>query len=317
MLTIPQRLLAFATVTLALLTGLTPVAMAEGNVQCTGIGASGNGCSSATVTVVITIDGQQIETSLSGDQSSVVCRTVRGVEVGSTMVVPCETSAGWWSGSRNCYVKLAAPQPDFSSPVWEGHTTGKIYDCTLPAGVGGPGLSFWSDTPPVSTAQVAQLAARAVQTLGLTAVDIGMAPTPTSLDPTSIGIVGLPNWMWVKNPSPRTYGPAVGSASSGGVTVTVTAKVDRVTWTMGDGTPPIVCTTAGTPYAASYGGAPSPDCGHTPGYQKQGTYRVTADSHWAISYSSNVGIGGTLAMNLTRSSSITVGELQAAVVPGR
>ena len=121
----------------------------------------------------------------------------------------------------------------------------------------------------------------------------------------------------VKNPSTRTYGPAVGSASSGGVTVTVTAKVDRVTWTMGDGTAPIVCTTSGTPYAASYGAAPSPDCGHTPGYQKQGTYQVTADSHWTITYTSNVGIGGTLAMNLTRSSSITVGELQAAVVPGR
>lgn len=316
MLTRALRLTASLFLVLAASLVASIPANADATGTCTGISQDMNGCSSAVVTVIVTVDGQAIETTLTSD-AAVVCRTTWGNSVGQPMVVPCETSDGWWSGSRNCYVKASNPQPPLTSPAWQGQTIGKIYDCTLPSGVAGPTITFWSDTPPVSTAQVAQLVARAVQTLGLTAIDIGMAPTPTSIDPNSIGIVGLPNWMWVKNPSPRTYGPAVGSASSGGVTVTVTAKVDRVTWTMGDGTAPIVCTTAGTPYAASYGAAPSPDCGHTPGYQKQGTYQVTAVSHWTISYSSNVGIGGTLAMNLTRSSSLTVGELQAAVVPGR
>jgi hypothetical protein len=307
------RALAAAALVIASLMALSPLpAQADTIVTCTGAASLLSGCSSATVTVVVTIGGQQVEVSLSGGSATVVCHTTWGVAPGGApAVVPCDSSAGWWSGAHQCYVREMSPQPPSSDPVWQGQTSGKVYNCTLPPGVAGPTLPFWAQDPPVSSAQVVNLAARAVQSLGLVAIDIGMAPTPTSIDPASIGVVGLPNWMWVKNPLPRTYGPAVGSASDGVVTVTVTAKVDRVTWTMGDGSAPIICTTAGTPYAASYGASSSPDCGREPGYQHPGTYNVEAASHWTISYTSSVGIGGSLSMSLSGTSSLTVGEYQS------
>jgi len=251
------RVRALAAVLLAALLTPTPTpAHADPTVTCTGVASLSSGCSNATVTVVVTINGQQVEITLSEGGATVVCQTKWGVPAGGApRVIPCESSAGWWSGEHQCYVREMSPQPPLSDPVWQGHTTGKIYDCKLPPGIQGPIVPFWAENPPASSAQVVNLAARAVQSLGLTAIDIGMAPTPTSIDPTSIGVVGLPNWMWVKNPTARTYGPATGSASDGGVTVTVTAKVDRVTWTMGDGSAPIICSAPGTPYTASYGTA--------------------------------------------------------------
>ena len=295
----------------ALFAGGSP-ALAAGSTECTGVAASGMGCTDAVVTVVVEVNGQATEITLSSEGGKVTCQTTMGVPADApAQTVPCDSSAGWWSGTHQCYVREMSPQPPASDPLWQGRTTGKVYDCTLPPGVAGPNLPFWAQDPPVSSAQVVNLAARAVQSLGLTAIDIGMAPTPTSIDPASIGVVGLPNWMWVKNPSPRTYGPAIGSASDGVVTVTVTAKVDRVTWTMGDGSAPIICTTAGTPYAASYGATSSPDCGRSPGYQRPGTYNVEAASHWTISYTSSVGIGGSLSMNLSSVSTVMVGEYQS------
>jgi len=136
-----------------------------------------------------------------------------------------------------------------------------------------------------------------------------MAPTPTSLDASSIGIVGLPNWMWVKDRSDTTWGPKSTSASDNGLSVTVNAKAQKVTWTMGDGSAPIVCTSTGTPYQPSYGKTQSPTCGYS-GYQKQGTYAVKAVTHWVIGYTSNVGISGSLTMDLTSTASVTIGELQ-------
>lgn len=292
------------------LAGPTP-ASADGVITgCTGFAALQSGCSSGTVTITVTTGGQTSSVALtSGGQP--VC-TYQGGQI------PCSSNGGWWSASRGCYVSAMDPQPATTDPQWQalaqGQTGGKIYQCILPSGVAGPNIPFWSGTPPVSTPQVIALVGKATQSLNLRAIDVGMAPTPTSIDPSSIGIVGLPNWLWVKTPTAQTWGPATGTASAPGVTVTVTAHVDKVTWDMGDGTAPIICTGPGTPYIASYGNKSSPTCGHTPGYQKQGTYPVTAVSHWTITYTSSVGVSGTLTMDLTSTASVTIGELQTTVV---
>ena len=301
----PWRLLAVSAALLSLSVAGAPPAHADAQAVCVGQGASNAGCSSATVTITVSVNGSATTLSAGG---APVC-TDNGV------TIPCGLSSGaWWSSSRGCYVSKASPQPPQTDSVWEGHTDGAIYQCmTFANGTGAPVNSlFWSGSAPVSTAQVAQLAAEATSSLNLQGITVGMAPEPTSINPASIGIVGLPNWMWAKAPSAQTWGPASASRSSGGLTVNVVARAQTVTWDMGDGSAPIVCTGPGTPYSASYGKAPSPTCGYS-GYTRQGTYPVSALTHWVVAYTSNVGIDGTLVLDLTSTASVTIGELQTTV----
>ena len=175
--------------------------------------------------------------------------------------MPCSSEYGYWSNSYNCYIQLLDPQPPAGDPSWQGHEPGDgaVYNCYQPQT--DLLILIWSaDPPPNSGAgptprEVAQLA---IEQMNLRAIDIGIAPEPGD---DSIGIVGMPVWMWAANPDSHTVGPITASASAGGITVTATARVHQITWDMGDGTE-VICTTAGTPYKAAYGKKKSPDCGH-------------------------------------------------------
>lgn len=200
------------------------------------------------------------------------------------------------------------PQPPSDDPVWGGHTDGAIYDCVVgPAESGGfvvpLTLRFWSATPPVAPPDPLTLAQQAVESMNLQAVHVGIVPESRA---GSVGLVGVPNWMWVEQPDPQTYGPITRSASAAGFTVTATARVEHVVWDMGDGQV-ITCTGPGTPYEASFGMASSPDCGHT--YTAQGEYTVSATSHWVITWA-GIGRTGTITMDLTRAAAVTIGEAQ-------
>ncbi len=139
--------------------------------------------------------------------------------------------------------------------------------------------------------------------MNLKAIGIGLLPEPR---PGSVGLVGMPNWMWVANPTANTWGPITRSASAAGWTVTATGQVSQVSWDMGDGQV-VVCTGPGTPYEDSYGKAKSPTCGHT--YTRQGSYTVRATSHWVITWA-GIGQAGTIPMDLTQTAAVTVGEAQ-------
>ena len=144
--------------------------------------------------------------------------------------------------------------------------------------VAGPAAGSGTGPTPREVAQIA------IDQMNLSAIDIGIAPEP---GPDSVGLVGMPVWMWAANPNSHTYGPATASASAGGITVTATARVDQITWVMGDGSK-VVCHTAGTPYQASYGKKASPDCGHV--YTKSSAgqpgdqFTVTAISDWVVTW---------------------------------
>ena len=202
------------------------------------------------------------------------------------------------------------PQPDLSDPVWDGKADGAIYDCEVPAEVG-PGLFiapytvfYWAaeapKAPPPPDPRV--LAQQAVDAMQLTPIAIGVVPEPR---PGSIGLVGLPNYMWVRNPTQNTYGPITKSAAAGGFTVTATARVDHVVWDMGDG-PSITCG-QGTPYEARFGKEESPTCGHV--YTRQGRYPVMATSYWVIDWA-GIGQAGTINLDLTQNATLTIGEAQ-------
>ena len=114
----------------------------------------------------------------------------------------------------------------------------------------------------------------------------------------------------------RCTAPIAEAISAGGITITATARLHKITWAMGDGTT-VICTTAGTPYKASYGNKKSPDCGHTyekSSSKKPGTkYTVTATSDWVITWA-GAGQTGTIRLNgLERTAAIAVGEAQVLV----
>ena len=230
--------------------------------------------------------------------------------------VPCTSKDGYWSNTHNCYVQPMKPPPPAGDPSWEGHdpADGAVYWCFQPQT--GMVVHFWSQDAPAGAGagpSPRAVAEMAIKRMSLSAIQIGIVPKP---GPDSVGIVGMPVWMWVEHPDGHTFGPMTASASAGGITVTATAKVHTITWDMGDGTK-VVCHTAGTPYLPSYGGKDSPDCGHV--YLKSSadqageSYTVTATSDWVITWA-GAGQTGTIRLGgLTRTTQITIGEAQVLV----
>jgi hypothetical protein len=231
--------------------------------------------------------------------------------------VPCEQDGMWWSNSYGCYVRALDPQPDGTDPAWGGRDPaggGLIYECWQP--ITDYSVYLWLENAPERSGQGPSpraVAEMAIDEMNLTAITIGIVPDPGA---GSMGIVGMPVWMWAANPSPSTVGPITATASAGGVTVTATAKIHKITWAMGDGSA-VVCQGAGTPYDVSHGGASSPDCGHvythTSAGQSGGVYTVTATSDWVVTWE-GAGQSGTIRMgDLERSVQIAVGEAQVLV----
>ena len=223
--------------------------------------------------------------------------------------VACSDGNSWWSNSLGCYISLASPQPPKSDPIWAGRTDGAIYQCYDPlVGKfgGNPLITLWSATPPagpVAPPDPRVLARQAIALMRLRAINIGIVPEPRA---GSVGIIGMPTWMWAQNPSLSTWGPVTKLASAGAFTVTATARVDRVVWAMGDGST-VACTGSGTAYQDSFGKESSPTCGYL--YTRQGTYTVRATSYWTVQWA-GVGQSGTIPMDFTQTTNITMGEAQ-------
>jgi hypothetical protein len=216
-------------------------------------------------------------------------------------VVPCQNGNGaWWSNSLACYLTPVVPPPVKSDPIWAGHSTGAIYAC---GPLIGPPVAVWLPAPPGPVIDPAVLAQQAIQAMQLKAITIGIVPEPR---PGSVGIIGLPTWMWAQNPGATTVGPITRTASAGGFTVSATAHVDRMVWRMGDGST-VTCMGPGTPYQDSFGRSSSPDCGHT--YTKTGRYTVAATSYWVVDWT-GLGQTGQIPLNLTQTAAITMGEVQ-------
>ncbi len=132
---------------------------------------------------------------------------------------------------------------------------------------------------------------------------IGFAPKDT---PGSVGLIGLPQWMWVEDPGPATIGPQTATAAAGPYSVTATARVVDIVWDMGDGHT-VTCTGPGTPYQQRYGDKESPTCGYR--YTQDGEYPVAATSNWRLDWR-GMGQSGVITFSVTRTTTIVMGELQ-------
>ena len=152
----------------------------------------------------------------------------------------------------------------------------------------------------------AQLAAQAYAQIRLQPPAIGSAPCSGA---GCMGAVGVPVWLWT-----RPWTPQSATAAAAGVSVTVSAKVDKVTWSMGDGNS-VVCATPGTAFSPSMGFKDSPDCGYryqtTSANQPGLAFIVTAVEQWVVTFSG--AYAATENVTTRASTALTVGEYQVLV----
>jgi len=230
--------------------------------------------------------------------------------------------SGWSGGGCASYLASGPAAQQFSTLNASGQllcNLGNTATCPTPAAPAAPAApgapaapaapAAPPPPPPPSPAQVAQIA---ISQMKLQPVGIGIVPENT---PGKIGVVGMPTWMWAKNPGEATTGPMTRSATAGPVTVTAVAALDRVVWNMGDGSS-VTCHGAGVPYSAGWGAQDSPTCGHryqhTSEDQPGMAYTVTATSYWNIVWAGGGG-AGVVPQQVAANTQIQVGEFQAIV----
>ncbi|WP_229713842.1 ATP/GTP-binding protein [Streptomyces fuscichromogenes] len=219
------------------------------------------------------------------------------------------TGGGSSSDSKvQCKYTKVDPKPPANHPAWNGADP-KTHDLYFKECIntGGGTDDGWVVVPtgqaPAPQVDPQELARRAVDSMTLLGPDIA--------SPRAAGTytVGVPMWMWV-NQSVTTFGPNTASATAGGVTVTATAKVSKIVWSMGDGSS-VACNGPGTPYTSSEGMAQSPTCGHV--YSKtssaNGKFKVTATSRWTINWQGG-GQAGQLTEVRQTNVQVAVGEVQ-------
>lgn len=135
---------------------------------------------------------------------------------------------------------------------------------------------------------------------------VGLGPDPQDNEYKMIP-VGFPIWLWADG---GDTGTSSSSESVAGLNVSLTARMTKINWSMGDGTS-FTCE-KGTAYkkGAVVPATPSPDCGHR--YEQVGDYTITATTHWSIDWSAG-GQSGSIPFSMSRSRDITIGELQVVV----
>ena len=170
-----------------------------------------------------------------------------------------------------------------------------------------------SDEPtvPAGAPEPVVLAKVAVERMDLHAPDIGLWPDPLEKLPTGHNYVGWHNWMWIRDPSPATWGPITKTVTESGYAITATAAVTKVTWEMGNGDTK-VCDKGMEHLPWQEEDKPSPTCGYV--YHQRGDYTITATAHWVIVWN-GLGQQGTIEMDLSSQVHTSVIEAFAVNIP--
>ena len=192
----------------------------------------------------------------------------------------------------------------------DGQDPGPVTNCDR--GSDGELLTPW-DCPvePVDVldrATAEALARRIVVRLQLPKPTPQFGPDP-SVNEWKMAAVGYPLWLWTEGP--RTVSS---SESAYGLPFTLTARYRSTTFDMGDGST-VRCTRTTVYRRSTPPGTKSPTCGYAylEAARGDGTYTVTATTHWDIDWSV-AGFSGTLPGTHRASRELPVGELQAIVV---
>jgi len=227
-------------------------------------------------------------------------------------------------GSGECQWKIINPPPA-GDPLWEGNdpSTGSVItrSCNGPIEYRFmPGPNPAAPPPPPDPAVLAQ---QAYSELEIPQPSIAAGPDRTKL------AVNLWTWLWVDNPGQLSV-----TVAAGGVSVTATATLSSVTWTLGEpaaqgdtyqqGSPAtITCQGAGTPPPASYDWKAQPPCGHKFHWRSlkertggTGTWPITATTNWTVAWQSNTGVTGGTTLNATSNDQFDIGEYRTVLVQG-
>jgi hypothetical protein len=249
-----------------------------------------------------------------GDKASAKPKSV--CQFGGAAQACTDAELGNWSNSQQCYLQRLSPQPAFTDPVWQGHTDGSVWACVREQGFdqGRHLVTKWvwlPGEPDTVVTDPLTLAYRAVTEMQLQPPQVRTAPGVGQ-----IGLVNMPVWLWVEK-SENTWGPIERDASVPGLTVTATAKVTAVDWSMGDGKT-VRCESSGTAYQKSFGIKASPDCGYlyrkTSREQADCKYKVGATARWDITWQSTLGDTGQISMTQQAATQLQIGEAVPVLV---
>lgn len=220
-------------------------------------------------------------------------------------------------GTSDC-TWTRVPTPVIEDAWWEadpaladGLADPDEYDWYLVECTDGTGGEF-TDLVPVPVADdepvdPTQLRDEAVDTLTL--------PLPTiAMNPSGDQVVHLDTWLWIDDAIWQTHSKSV---SAGGVTATVAATPQRVTWDLGNGDT-LVCDGPGVPYDPSIpSDEQATDCSYaytqTSAGQPGDAFQVTATVEWTVAWTVTGAAGGGSLPALFTSSpvAVRVAEMQA------
>ncbi|PUB28753.1 hypothetical protein C8K30_103174 [Promicromonospora sp. AC04] len=155
----------------------------------------------------------------------------------------------------------------------------------------------------------------------LTMGEIGSTPPASTKDPSAVGAIGLPIWLWIANRAENTIGPIAREASDGGLTVSATGTLDRVEWTLtnanGITVGAITCDGAnapGTPYDGRNSAEPSPTCGFGADLNNSpGNLTLTGTAYWTVAWQGGGQTGQIDVPAQSNSAPVRIGELQVLV----
>ena len=169
----------------------------------------------------------------------------------------------------------------------------------------------------------AVLAEQAYGELEIPAPSIGAGPGRDEL------AVNLWTWLWIDNP-----GPMANTVAAGGVSVTATAILSSVTWSLGEpatlegeyssGPPAMVtCQGSGSPPPANYDWKAQPPCGYMWHWRSlkertggTGKWPITATSTWDVTWQANTGATGATTLTATSADQFDIGEFRTVLVQG-
>ncbi len=221
-------------------------------------------------------------------------------------------------GDQPCFA-VAIGQPAADNPIWLRYIPAGADPADYVLMQTGCGATDWqspsifavltNNRPPPDPYALAQ---EAIARLPIPLPQIQFGPNAEQI------AVNVPVWLWISNPD-----PVFASATDRTVTVTATAALKSVTWSMGEpDAADFTCTGGGEgprPDADLW----APPCGYT--YRLRslpertagtGTWRVSADATWQITWTANTGESGADAVTTRSAALARVGEWRTVIVAG-
>ena len=243
----------------------------------------------------------------------------------NTAVAAADTAGGSDDSTGECAWRDASALPS-SDDVWGGNNpaagTLLVRTCNGPESFlfvpnAAPGVPGVVPPPPPPPPDPAVLAQQAYGQLTLPKPVAKRSPPEGNSDPQYGGLpytwVGLWTFFWSGE-----WQSLARTVELRGVSASVTATPTALVFDPGDGSAPVTCDGPGRPWTEADGSSPpsAGACGHmyravTPA----GPLTATTSIQWSVSWTSNVGAGGTFpALTTQTSSSFLVEQIQVVIV---